>query len=398
MPVEMKTAIYPLSADPIHNGHVWNIQEARKLFDKVYVAIGNNPVKKCLFTPEERKALAMKAISILGLDNIEVDYFSGLLAHYASEKGASAIVRGARNSQDFEYEQQLAEFNSRYGLATIILPSPQELRTISSSSIKAVASEGGFVHQQTHPAVKQALEEKLNNTYILGVTGNSGSGKSYFCEEFAKRANAQGIKATHLDMDALIKSLYKPDSPHYEQVKEGLKKLGIEDTLNLKALGKSILGDKQKREALAEILRVPATIELEKFIKSNPGIILFDCAYLVEQNMLPLVNYNIIHVTCDEEKRKQRIIERDNLSKEGLEARLKAQISPEEIKSKILAAQKYYKHGLYIEVDSENIDYNSIIYTLRIRQTLKEALGCRYSESDKYHSLTEVHTWFENIG
>ncbi len=397
----MRTAIYPLTADPIHRGHLWVIKEAAKLFDRVYVALGENPKKKNnhLFSLEERTYLAEKAIAAAGLANVEVDYFSGLLAHYAKEKKASAIVRGCRTSRDFEYEQQMAKFNYRYGLQTVVLPSQHGLEQISSSAMKEMVSEGIFVHEYAHPAVKQALEEKILDVFLIGVTGNSGSGKTYFCRELAKKANEQGINATHLDMDELIKSLYKKESPYYSEIKEKLAEAGLYyygDELDLKKLGKEILADEQKRNKLAEILKMPAKIELEKFIKSNPGIILFDCAYLVEQNMLPLVNYNVIHVTCDEEKRKQRIIERDNLSKEGLDARLKAQISPEEIKSKILAAQEYYKHGLYLEADSEDIDYDSHMLFFKLRQTMKEAFRSRYSESDRqHHSLTEVHTWFD---
>ena len=76
-------------------------------------------------------------------------------------------------------------------------------------------------------------------------------------------------------------------------------------SVELLILFQSILGDDYKRKKLADILKLPATMELEKFIQNNKGLVLFDCAYLVEQGMLPLINYNVIQVQCDEEKRKQ---------------------------------------------------------------------------------------------
>ena len=360
----MRTAVYPLTADPVHRGHVWVIQEAAKLFDKLYVALGENPEKKNkhLFSIEERVNFVKKSIDF---PNVEVEHFSGLLAHYAKEKDA-VIVRGCRSDEDFRYEHKMAEFNSKYGLTTVVLPSQHGKSVTSSSALKAMVSEGCFVHEYTHPAVKQALEEKIQNISFVSVTGNSGAGKTYFCRELTKRANEQGLKTVHLDMDELIKSLYKKDSVYYPQIKEDLKELlGSSKEFDLKSLGKDILGDEQKRKKLAEILKTPTTIELEKFVRDNEGLVLFDCAYLVEQDMLPLVNYNVIQVVCDEEKRKQRIIERDDLSNENLEARIKAQLPQEEIKKRILQAQKEQKHGFYLGVDSENIDYDCVIDGLK---------------------------------
>jgi len=104
----MKIAIYPGTFDPITNGHLDIIKRASRLFDKVIVAIGENPNKKPLFSIEERIFLAKEAVKELpNLEKIEIEAFEGLLVKFAKEKGASVIIRGLRAVSDFEYEMQL---------------------------------------------------------------------------------------------------------------------------------------------------------------------------------------------------------------------------------------------------------------------------------------------------
>ena len=90
----MKIAVYPGSFDPITLGHLNLIKRASKVFDKLIVCVMVNSVKKPLFTTEERVAQIKKVTE--RFDNVEVDSWDGLVAEYAREKGAVAVVRGLR--------------------------------------------------------------------------------------------------------------------------------------------------------------------------------------------------------------------------------------------------------------------------------------------------------------
>ena len=86
-----KIAIYPGSFDPVTNGHIDIAERGLKIFDKIIVAILHNPIKKFLFSVEEREEMLRS--SFKAYPNIEVETFDGLLVDYASKKGSIAIPR-----------------------------------------------------------------------------------------------------------------------------------------------------------------------------------------------------------------------------------------------------------------------------------------------------------------
>ena len=106
-----KSAIYPGTFDPITNGHLSIVNRALTIFDKLIIAILNNPHKKPLFTIKER--IDMITESLDGASNVEIDTFDGLLVDYAVQKKANVILRGLRALSDFEYEFQMALMNRK---------------------------------------------------------------------------------------------------------------------------------------------------------------------------------------------------------------------------------------------------------------------------------------------
>src|SRR3989338_7570809 len=100
----LKTAIYPVSFDPVTNGHIDLIQRATQIFDKVIVGVANNAQKKPLFTINER--IAMIQESTKDLKGIEVEPFEGLVIEFARQKKVNVLIRGLRMLSDFEYEFQ----------------------------------------------------------------------------------------------------------------------------------------------------------------------------------------------------------------------------------------------------------------------------------------------------
>lgn len=373
--VKTKTAIYPLSADPIHHGHVYTLRYAAEsgFFDKIYFAIGVNPFKKTLFSINERKNLAKRVLDAENLgDKVEIISYEGLLRNYAKKNGIDYVVRGYRDGKDAEYEAELAIFNSEYGLKTWVVPPTKGSQGISSSMVKAAVSEFAFVHKEVHPVVKQALEEKIRGVSLVGVTGNMGCGKTTLCQKLVDYSKSQTERVNHIDFDKLVHSLYFEDSGLGREVREKIRynfgeDLFERDNLNRKKLATLVFGDKQKRDTLAEILRAPTMIKLEETLRQMNGIVLVDAAYLVEYNMLPLVNYNVLFVSCEENEKNARVLRRDGISKEDLENRLKAQHSQETKRKLIKEKQNSVKHGFFCEVDTTK-DYDvKEVYTKLVK-------------------------------
>ncbi|OQX60696.1 MAG: pantetheine-phosphate adenylyltransferase [Anaerolinea sp. 4484_236] len=105
----MVRAVFPGTFDPIHYGHIDIAKRAARLFDEVVVAVYDKPLKKLLFSPETRIALAKKTLN--GLDNIRITGYSGLTVDFCHEIDAQVIVRGLRVFSDFEYEFRIALAN-----------------------------------------------------------------------------------------------------------------------------------------------------------------------------------------------------------------------------------------------------------------------------------------------
>ena len=156
-----KVAIYPGSFDPITSGHLDVIERGSRLFDRVIVAILRNENKTALFTVEERMEMLLEAIN--PYPNVEVDHFSGLLATYASEKGARAVLRGIRAVSDYEYELQMALMNRRLQpeLETIFLPAGEQYSFVSSRLVKEVFSLGGDISGLVPPCAEHRLRAKF---------------------------------------------------------------------------------------------------------------------------------------------------------------------------------------------------------------------------------------------
>ncbi len=130
----MKIAIYPGSFDPITNGHLDVINRARRIFDKVVIAVARNASKNALFTTEER--VRMIEENIVDRPNLSVVAFDGLIVDLAIEMEAVALIRGMRAVSDFEHEFQMAQMNRHLdGRVETIFLMPNEKYFFTSSSL-----------------------------------------------------------------------------------------------------------------------------------------------------------------------------------------------------------------------------------------------------------------------
>ena len=156
-----KIAIYPGTFDPITNGHLSVVKRALKIFDKLIIAILNNPQKNPFFSIDERIYMIKKTLE--GLPNVEVDTFDGLLVDYAVQKESNIILRGLRALSDFEYEFQMALMNRKLNrdVQSIFLTTDYKWFYTSSTIIKEAASLGGDISGLVPDIVNQKLKEKF---------------------------------------------------------------------------------------------------------------------------------------------------------------------------------------------------------------------------------------------
>jgi pantetheine-phosphate adenylyltransferase len=157
-----KIAVYPGSFDPITFGHLDIINRGLKIFDEVIIAVAENPVKRALFSIEERVELISKVLD--GNGRALVDTFGGLLINYVLAKGATVIIRGLRAVSDFEYEFQIAQMNRGISqdVETLFMMTSVPFSYLSSSIVKEVSSLNGPVDGLVPPIVKKALDIKYN--------------------------------------------------------------------------------------------------------------------------------------------------------------------------------------------------------------------------------------------
>ena len=139
----MRTALFPGSFDPFHNGHLEIAEIASKLFDQVVVAPMRNTQKgEPLFSLEER--IQMITDSVAYLPNVTLSSFSSLVVDLARDLGADVIVKGLRVASDAEAELQQAQMNRRVtGIETLFIPCSSEYSFIASKYVRDFARFGG---------------------------------------------------------------------------------------------------------------------------------------------------------------------------------------------------------------------------------------------------------------
>lgn len=156
-----KKAIYPGTFDPFTNGHLDVLERALNIFEHVDVVLAENSQKQTLFSVDERLDMVREVVR--DLPNVQVDVLhDGLLADYARQAGANAIVRGVRQVKDFEYEFQMSLLNRHlYPEVTTVFLMPNVKYTyVASTIIREVSMLGGDVSKFVHPYVLDQLLRK----------------------------------------------------------------------------------------------------------------------------------------------------------------------------------------------------------------------------------------------
>lgn len=153
----MTVALCPGSFDPPHRGHIDLLARATRLFSRVVVAVVENPSKNPLFDLDERTRFFRAELG----DTVEVVAFRGLLVDEARRLGADVIIKGIRDTADWDYEVKMAHMNRHLsGIDSIYLPTAPEYAFVSSSLVKEVWRLGGDVSALVPDSVQAALQGK----------------------------------------------------------------------------------------------------------------------------------------------------------------------------------------------------------------------------------------------
>lgn len=161
-----RTGFYPGSFDPLTIGHMDIITRAASFLDRLVIAVGVHHGKKPLFTIEDRvdmlKAEVLEAGKIAGIQ-IDVLTFGNLATDAARDAGANVIIRGLRDSGDFDYEIQMAGMNGQMApdIETVFLAASPQVRHIASSLVRQIASMGGDASSFVPSSVAERLADRF---------------------------------------------------------------------------------------------------------------------------------------------------------------------------------------------------------------------------------------------
>jgi pantetheine-phosphate adenylyltransferase len=157
----VRSALYPGSFDPVTLGHLDLIARGASLFDRLVVAVADNPRKKAVFRVDER--VAMLARHTRRHRGVEVVSFTGLAVEFAKANDLSVLLRGVRTTSDFEFEYQMALTNRALekGVETVFMMPSEEFAFLSSTLIKEVVGAGGDATRWVPKDVHRALAKRL---------------------------------------------------------------------------------------------------------------------------------------------------------------------------------------------------------------------------------------------
>jgi len=364
----MSKAMFALSGDPIHFGHINTIERAAKLFEQVHVAVGINETKKYVFNLYERLELIRK--SVAHIPNVEVSAFDGLLVDYAILNGIDIIVKSVRNQEDYQYETNLYKVGKSQApnIETLLLFSEQKYENVSSSVVKVLEQHKGFIHEFVPLYVKQALEKKISGQIIIGVVGGIGCGKSFVTKKIIE---AGSLKMINIDFDNLVHEIYTQRfQPYYTQIRRNIVDEFGDDIIfsnnNCMCLIDShILAEKvfPNPERLIKLYKLvdEALFMLyrEKLQKNKDCIILLNCAYLFGNKILDfnlgyLSNNNVILVETSPSEQYERLRSR-SLTDKQIEERINSQLTSGELRKRIQDQIKKDGHGDIITFNNSNV-------------------------------------------
>lgn len=156
---------YPGSFDPVTNGHLDVIQRACRLVDTLYIAVGAHHEKRGFFPPDQRLSLLKASMKDFDSHGATVHFvtFSGLVVTAMRECGAEILIRGLRDTTDYNYEMQMAGMNASLApdVQIVFLPASPNVRHIAASLVRQIAEMGGDVSGFVPACVEAEITAKV---------------------------------------------------------------------------------------------------------------------------------------------------------------------------------------------------------------------------------------------
>lgn len=141
-----KIALFPGSFDPFTKGHESVIAKALPLFDEIVIGVGFNSTKQPFYTLESR--LKHIAEIYASEPKIRIETFQKLTVDFSKDIGAGFIVRGLRDTKDFEYEKAIAQMNLQMsGIETLFFMTDPNVSAVSATIIREISKNGGNIDQ-----------------------------------------------------------------------------------------------------------------------------------------------------------------------------------------------------------------------------------------------------------
>lgn len=155
----IRIGVYPTSANPPTWGHADLVFRASALFDRVYWCAAVNTGKHYQFSTEDRLKMMQIYVDEAQLKNVIVDSFTGSTVRYAESKQATVILKGIRNTLDYqgELEQSVGNRGINPHVETICLLAQPKLSTVSSSLVRELAFLGESIDDYVHPKVAHTI-------------------------------------------------------------------------------------------------------------------------------------------------------------------------------------------------------------------------------------------------
>lgn len=160
-----KIIVYPITGNPPTWGHADIMYRAAEAFDEVHWVAAINPHKpSSVFTPHEKIEMMEKYVQYYQLDNVLVDSHNGTIIRYAEKAGASFLLRGLRNTTDFQLELELAAGNRgiNKNIETVCMFTKPHFATISSTLVRELALLGEKIDQYVLPSIAEMVISKVN--------------------------------------------------------------------------------------------------------------------------------------------------------------------------------------------------------------------------------------------
>lgn len=155
---------YPGSFDPVTNGHLDVIERACKIVDVLHVGVGVHHHKATLLSDPDRKTLLEQTVGAIGArtdTEIHIADFDGLMVQAARNLGAKLVIRGLRDTTDYNYEMQMVGMNAQMApdIQTVFVPSSPHVRHISATLVRQIAEMGGDVSAFVPASVLKVLNK-----------------------------------------------------------------------------------------------------------------------------------------------------------------------------------------------------------------------------------------------